>query len=906
MRLFAADEAARVQLSALGVLGEPPEPPWDDAVAVLAGEDAWTRVRAWRAAGHRHRVLLLGQPSQPGAWALEPLEQLIEVRAQSLQVALGRLARRRVLHRVLLEHGVVDLAARTFRSTQGRTVRLSPNERGLLAYLSAQPGVEVGRDELAVQVWGKLGGRAAHRAIEAAVSRLRKKIEATPTHPRSLLLGPDGGYLLRLASPLRPVQVHTPFVERPELMAALRRAPANEPLALVGPPGAGKTRLAMVWVDELPLGSSVWLDASGVVDLDQALHRLASRWGVEQTALAELLATWSIHTVLYDGADDLGPSALSELAERLRPARLVVTRQAHLDGMRCVVVGPLSREQAAQLVRLRGAPTVAGGSVLELELGTAGRGSTRDAIERLEPASRRVLEACATFGGLFDRERLATVFPSVSQAGLDALAERHLVQPTPAGWRVLDAVREACRVPLELRLAHARWLADEVGQLWPRLDDEALEPLATLRALDVELDQALRFARHAAGETLPLLTVGARVLRLATGDVQGAAALVEALEPVERTREDPVVAWLHGQRWLNLDRARAVSSLERAEEQADTGWLQASARLDRSRTLAWHRGPAAALALVEPWPYPEQRALALGARVHARVLRRAELGYRTLAESLRPLVRELARMRCFGEAIRAATWHQLALHYAGAPDQALRQSERCAHWLAVVPHLGLASSYDQNAGVFAHALGRTELAIRLQARANRAARGRGRELRGELMLALLRLHQGQLGLARGPIERFCGWARATGQARDEAQGRELLAVIFLELDQLERARWEAEEALALAPDPPSRAGPLLALATARFLAGERQAALELVESIDEGSLTMRRRVETLGRRYAMSRDAVFLEVLRELGRTSPAAEGLRETLALFGPPSDEASEVRGGYGTRLTARVLGA
>ncbi|MEN0065923.1 MAG: winged helix-turn-helix domain-containing protein [Myxococcota bacterium] len=63
---------------------------------------------------------------------------------------------------------------------------LTDQEAGLLAYLVARPGQVVPRDELLVRVWG-YSESVVTRAVDAAVRRLRNKIEADPSDPVHLL-----------------------------------------------------------------------------------------------------------------------------------------------------------------------------------------------------------------------------------------------------------------------------------------------------------------------------------------------------------------------------------------------------------------------------------------------------------------------------------------------------------------------------------------------------------------------------------------------------------------------------------------------------------------------------------------------------------------------------------------------
>ena len=79
-----------------------------------------------------------------------------------------------------------------------RTVVLTPVEYGLLTCLARQVGSLVRADELLEQVWGA-GYARKPLLLQATITRLRKKLEPDPVHPRFLLAQAGQGY--RLADP---------------------------------------------------------------------------------------------------------------------------------------------------------------------------------------------------------------------------------------------------------------------------------------------------------------------------------------------------------------------------------------------------------------------------------------------------------------------------------------------------------------------------------------------------------------------------------------------------------------------------------------------------------------------------------------------------------------------------------
>src|SRR5262245_23985377 len=91
-----------------------------------------------------------------------------------------------------LGDGVLDLGRLQVERPSG-SVALTGREVALLEVLVAANGASVDRDRLQRGVWGSAVGRP----LEAAVVRLRRKIEVDPSHPRSLIRT-SRGYRLQL------------------------------------------------------------------------------------------------------------------------------------------------------------------------------------------------------------------------------------------------------------------------------------------------------------------------------------------------------------------------------------------------------------------------------------------------------------------------------------------------------------------------------------------------------------------------------------------------------------------------------------------------------------------------------------------------------------------------------------
>jgi DNA-binding response OmpR family regulator len=94
------------------------------------------------------------------------------------------------------EHG--DLTIDYTRSEvrrDGQLIALTPTEYRLLTYLARHAGRLVVPEEVLAAVWGP-DYREETQHVRLYVSRLRRKIEQDPEHPRHLLTKPGLGYLL--------------------------------------------------------------------------------------------------------------------------------------------------------------------------------------------------------------------------------------------------------------------------------------------------------------------------------------------------------------------------------------------------------------------------------------------------------------------------------------------------------------------------------------------------------------------------------------------------------------------------------------------------------------------------------------------------------------------------------------
>jgi two-component system response regulator VicR len=107
--------------------------------------------------------------------------------------AVLRRARRSAV-RVTIGDAVIDFVA--FTATRaGQDLRLSRREFDLLGYLAEREGRIVQRDELLREVWG-FPDEPATRAVDYAIRRLRRKLEADPHNPRHIHTVHGNGYSL--------------------------------------------------------------------------------------------------------------------------------------------------------------------------------------------------------------------------------------------------------------------------------------------------------------------------------------------------------------------------------------------------------------------------------------------------------------------------------------------------------------------------------------------------------------------------------------------------------------------------------------------------------------------------------------------------------------------------------------
>ena len=249
----------------------------------------------------------------------------------------------------------VDLISREINNN-GRLSTLTPTDAALLTYLAERRGQTVSRAELLVHALG-YAETVQSRAVDHAMGRLRKKIEADPRTPQFLTAIRGMGYRLDL-----PPERDTGFVGRLVELSAVQRDLDSGITVILGPGGIGKTRFARVV--QVRWGQpSTFVDLTSARDAQDMLGRVArafdtpllSRTHTEQgTQLGAMLASRGRHLLVLDNLEQLPDSAVAVLdAWHIAAPEVVllVTSRRRLD-LRDTHehhLAPLDGESAVQL-----------------------------------------------------------------------------------------------------------------------------------------------------------------------------------------------------------------------------------------------------------------------------------------------------------------------------------------------------------------------------------------------------------------------------------------------------------------------------------------------------------------------------------------------------------------------------
>lgn len=324
-----------------------------------------------------------------------------------------------VLH---LPHATVDLDARVVRGRDG-DVPLTDTEARLLARLAAQPGETVSRERLLTEVWG-YAPTVVSRTVDTTAHRLRAKLEPDPAHPVHLLTVPGEG--LRLVTGEAGAD---PTLgregEREALEAALA---ASRLVTLLGPGGAGKTRLARelardrggVFVDLVPAA-----DADGLLAaLARAIVGGAPELRAPPEALAEAAQAGGVRLLVLDNVEpvvDAAAAVVPRLLDAAPGLRILGTSREPL-GLAHERTVPLAGLDPAAAFRLLCARLPA--SADETWRSIAGVEALLAALDRLPLAIELVAGWAETLSPAQVRERLVDRLDGLRSDRRD-LPERH-------------------------------------------------------------------------------------------------------------------------------------------------------------------------------------------------------------------------------------------------------------------------------------------------------------------------------------------------------------------------------------------------------------------------------------------------------------------------------------------------
>jgi DNA-binding response OmpR family regulator len=112
-----------------------------------------------------------------------------------IQAILSRVERQRAAsgRRLFFDNLVLDLDARKVVA-RGKTIEVTPLEFQLLQYLMQNIGVVISKESLLQNVWGYAEAAGDMNLIEAAVRRLRRKLELDPSEPEYIHTVWGAGY----------------------------------------------------------------------------------------------------------------------------------------------------------------------------------------------------------------------------------------------------------------------------------------------------------------------------------------------------------------------------------------------------------------------------------------------------------------------------------------------------------------------------------------------------------------------------------------------------------------------------------------------------------------------------------------------------------------------------------------
>jgi len=114
-----------------------------------------------------------------------------------IEAVLRRSAERpRAMSKLIIADREIDFDRREATLPDGTIVKLPQREAEVLAYLAANPGRAVSRDELLSRVWGFDPRGVATRTVDMAIARIREQLQDDPAEPCVVATVRGRGYML--------------------------------------------------------------------------------------------------------------------------------------------------------------------------------------------------------------------------------------------------------------------------------------------------------------------------------------------------------------------------------------------------------------------------------------------------------------------------------------------------------------------------------------------------------------------------------------------------------------------------------------------------------------------------------------------------------------------------------------